>query len=115
MIGGQGWCVYSWDSQGTLELEISTVDLHSPHRPAYNCLSYTWGSPFLYDRHDPGDPARWREPATIQVKQGSPATSSSSGSVVRGGEGGCFFEFRWQRREGISEASVAAAKSLHGD
>ncbi|XDG08022.1 hypothetical protein ABKA04_007637 [Annulohypoxylon sp. FPYF3050] len=57
-----------------------TISTHvSPESIKYICLSYTWGTPFLHEKNDPGDPSRWKKKSILKLIDSS---TGSSGTIL---------------------------------
>lgn len=57
-----------------------TISTHvSPESIKYICLSYTWGTPFLHEKNDPGDPSRWNKKSMLKLTDSS---TGSSGTIL---------------------------------
>ncbi|KAI2463052.1 heterokaryon incompatibility protein-domain-containing protein [Annulohypoxylon bovei var. microspora] len=58
---------------------LIVTNIHADERSKYACLSYTWGTPFLFDRNDPGDPSWWNKKSVLKLTDSS---TGSSGTIL---------------------------------
>ncbi|KAI2637740.1 heterokaryon incompatibility protein-domain-containing protein [Hypomontagnella submonticulosa] len=60
---------------GIIDGRLIVVDVHAEGRPQYICLSYTWGTPFLFAKNDPGDPSIWDKVSVLKLTDSSTGAS----------------------------------------